>query len=121
MNSITSQAASVDYLNLLTVQLRNQDPIDPVNQEGLIDNLTQFSMLEGLEKMNASFEQILQLQEVSQGIDLVGKTVHYQDPATGAVKVGEVQEMFSGNGSINLSVDGELIQLQSVRGVSHED
>lgn len=118
MNNIGSQVASVDYLQLLSVQLRNQDPIDPVKQEGLIDDLTQFSMLEGIEEMNTSFEQILKLQEISQGINLVGKTVQYQDPATGAIRAGEVSDMFSTEDAINLVVGGDTVQLQSVVGVS---
>lgn len=114
MNQISSQVATVDYLQLLTVQLRNQDPIDPVKQEGLIDDLTQFSMLEGIEDMNTSFQQILQLQQVSQGIDLVGKTVQFQDPVTGAIRSGEASEMFNNQGEIRLAVDGQSIGLQHV-------
>lgn len=119
MNGITSQVATVDYLQLLTVQLQNQDPIDPVDQDGLINDLTQFSMLEGIESMNSSFEEMLRLQELTQGQGLVGKTVQYPDPATGEMKSGEATNLFTIDGSMNLLVNGDTVSVKNVVGVSN--
>ena len=113
---ISSQVATVDYLQLLTVQLQNQDPIDPVDQEGLINDLTQFSMLEGVENLNASFENMLRLQEISQGMSLVGKTVQFED--AGELKSGRVDEFFTSEGAINLMVDGNSVPINQVIGVT---
>ena len=118
MNGISSQVATVDYLQLLTVQLQNQDPIDPVDQEGLINDLTQFSMLEGVEDLNASFESMLRLQEITQGMNLVGKTIQYEDSLTGEVKSGRADEFFTSQQAINLLVGGETVSISNVIGVS---
>ena len=115
-SGITSQVATVDYLQLLTVQLQNQDPIDPVDQEGLINDLTQFSMLEGIEGLNASFEDMLRLQEVSQGMNLVGKTIEFEG-ADGELASGKVDEFFTVADSINLLVNGEGVPVEKVVGV----
>lgn len=115
---ISSQVATVDYLQLLTVQLQNQDPIDPVDQEGMLSDLAQFSMLEGIETMNTSFESMLRLQEVTQGVDLVGKTVQFQDDVTGELKSGSVEELVTAGNAINLIIDGQSIPISSVIGVS---
>lgn len=120
MNGITSQVATVDYLQLLTVQLQNQDPIDPVDQEGLIKDLTQFSMLEGIENLNASFEQMLKLQEISRGVGLVGKTVSYQDEVSDVIKTGRATDLFTRDGSFQLLVDGQTISLDEIVGISAE-
>ncbi|MDB4368487.1 hypothetical protein N9Z38_03050, partial [Mariniblastus sp.] len=56
MPGITSQVATNDFLNLLTVQLKNQDPMEPVNQEDFIAQLAQFSQLEQTEALNSNFE-----------------------------------------------------------------
>ncbi|MEO1528514.1 MAG: flagellar hook capping FlgD N-terminal domain-containing protein [Planctomycetota bacterium] len=111
--SISSQLATVDYLELLTIQLRNQDPIDPVDQEGLINDLTQFSMLEGVEDLNASFSEVLKIQELGQGLDFVGKNVNYRD-ANDEVKFGRVSEMFNGTDGVTLIVNGESIPVGNV-------
>ncbi len=117
-SGITSQIATVDYLQLLTVQLQNQDPIDPVDQEGMINDLAQFSMLEGVENLNTSFESMLRLQEVTQGVDLVGKTVQYQDDSSGELKSGIVSELMTAGDSINLLVDGQTVSIGNVVSVS---
>lgn len=117
MEGITSQVATVDYLQLLTIQLQNQDPIDPVDQEGLINDLTQFSQLEGLENLNTSFSQMLKLQEINQGLGLVGKEVSYQDIATGEVKTGKATEMWSTADSLNVIVEGQTVSIESIIGV----
>jgi len=118
MNGITSQVATVDYLQLLTVQLQNQDPIDPVDQEGLIGDLAQFSMLEGVEGLNGSFDQMLQLQQATQGMNLVGQNVQYQDPITGESRSGLASEMFTAGNTVNVLVDGETVDVTNVTGVS---
>ena len=109
MNGITSQTATVDYLQLLRVQLQNQDPIDPVDQEGLINDLTQFSMLEGIEELNSSFDEMLKIQELTQGLGFVGKQVQYQDAVSGDVKSGVATDVFTTQGSMTLLVDGETV------------
>jgi flagellar basal-body rod modification protein FlgD len=118
MNGITSQVATVDYLQLLTVQLQNQDPIDPIDQEGLINDLTQFSMLEGVEDLNGTFEQMLQLQKATQGMNLVGKTVQYQDPITGEIASGQATEMFTAGDTVNVIVGDKTVDVLNVVGVT---
>ena len=115
---ITSQVATVDYLQLLTAQLRNQDPIDPVDQQGMINDLTQFSQLEGLEKLNDSFDNMLKMQELSQGTSLVGKQVTFENSITGQIKSGVVDEAFSSGDRTRLIVGGESIALDDVRSVT---
>ena len=79
MPGITSDVATTDFLNLLTVQLKNQDPISPVAQEDFIAQLSQFSTLEQIESLNSNFEQLLQVSELNQGISLVGREAEYTD------------------------------------------
>ena len=117
MDGITSQDATVDYLQLLTVQLQNQDPIDPVDQEGLINDLTQFSMLDGIESLNATFEEMLKLQELSQGVGFIGKNVQYQT-ADGELRSGIATETFTGESGLSILVDGASVNLNDVVSVS---
>ncbi|MFK7737104.1 MAG: flagellar hook capping FlgD N-terminal domain-containing protein [Pirellulaceae bacterium] len=120
MPGISSATATVDYLELLTVQLKNQDPIDPVDQEGLINDLTQFSILEGIEEMNTSFEQMLKLQEISQGVGLVGKNVSYQDANSGEIRSGKVSDILTTSDAISLLVDGQQVNISNIIGVSDD-
>ena len=117
MPGITSDVATSDFLNLLTIQLKNQDPIDPVKQEDFISQLSQFSMLEEIESLNSSFEQILQIEQLNQGIGLVGKQAEYLNTETGERSTGIVQQMFADQGPVDLLINGERISLSLVSGV----
>jgi flagellar basal-body rod modification protein FlgD len=116
-SGISSKIATTEYLELLTIQLQNQDPIDPVKQDDFVAQLAQFSVLEGIEGLNASFESMLKLQEVSQGLDLVGKEVDYLDILSGEIKSGTVDEFFVDQGVINLMVNGQTVSVDLIAGV----
>lgn len=71
-----------DFLHLLTVQLRYQDPMNPMENTDFIAQMAQFSSLEQLQNMNQSLEKGLgseaQLQDAfrnSMATSLVGRTV----------------------------------------------
>ncbi len=115
--SFNSGIAKTEFLHLLTIQLRNQDPLDPVKQEDFIGQLTQFSMLEGVENLNASFKSMLRLQEISQGLNLVGKNVDYADVQSGEIKSGMVEEFYVEQGIIMLVIGGKSISVDLIVGV----
>ena len=118
---ISSQVATTEFLTLLTIQLQNQDPIDPVKQEDFIGQLSQFSMLEGVENLNASFGSMLKLQEISQGLELVGKNVDYLDIESGEITTGRIDELFVDQGLVNLMVNGNPISVDLIAGVKASD
>jgi flagellar basal-body rod modification protein FlgD len=71
-----------EFMQLLTVQLRHQDPLDPMNNEEMIAQLAQFSSLEQLENMNANLESSINLDLMltqvlnnTAAAGLIGKTV----------------------------------------------
>ena len=71
-----------DFLRLLTVQLRHQDPLNPMENTDFIAQMAQFSSLEQLQNMNKSLEQGLgseaELQRAlsnNLATDLVGRRV----------------------------------------------
>lgn len=117
-NGLTSATATVDYLNLLTIQLQNQDPIDPVDQEGLVNDLTQFSILEGIEGLNASFADLVSLQELSNGASIVGKVIQFQDPSSGELLEGPVDTVLKTGDGLSAIVGENAIPLNQILGVS---
>lgn len=47
-----------DFLRLLTTQLRNQDPLNPMDNTAFVAQTAQFSSLEQLQNMNSSLQQL---------------------------------------------------------------
>ncbi len=67
-----------DFLKLLVEQLKNQDPLNPMESTEFTAQLAQFSSLEQLSNMNENFEY-LRLYQASinnaQAVGFIGKTV----------------------------------------------
>ena len=66
------------FLQLFTAQLKNQNPLDPMENEAFVAQLAQFSSVEGIKGMQASLETMvgnLREQSLLSGSQLVGKRV----------------------------------------------
>ena len=47
-----------DFIRLLTTQLKQQDPTDPVDNKEMIAQMAQFSSLSGIEQINSTLKDI---------------------------------------------------------------
>lgn len=63
------------FLELLTAQLVNQNPLEPMNDRDFFAQMAQLGTVQGLDKMNKSME-------VAQASNLIGKTVTAVRPMT---------------------------------------
>ncbi len=59
------------FLNLLITQLKNQDPLDPLDANEFTSQLVQFASVEQQIYQNANLEKLLSLQQNSQVADMV--------------------------------------------------
>ncbi len=113
-----SQVTSDEFLKLLVTQLQNQDPLNPISNSDFAAQLAQFSTLGGIEKLNTSFSDLLLLQELTQGANLVGKTVVFQPLGQTGTQTGIVDAADVQDGKLQLSIGGSLIPLSQVRGIT---
>jgi len=74
----SAEDASERFLTLLVTQLKNQDPLNPVDNAQMTSQMAQISTVSGIEKLNTSIEsmasQFVQSQ-MMQGAALVGREV----------------------------------------------
>lgn len=108
------------FLQLLVLELQNQDPLEPVDNSQMIAQLAQFSSLEGMEKLNSSFEMLTgnvdQLNFISaQG--LIGKFVEGVNDA-GEVAIGRVDSVYLDGSIVVLNVEGEIVPMSNVLSIS---
>jgi len=95
----------MDYMNLLVTQLRNQNPLEPLDNNQMASQLAQFSQLQQLETMNTSFADVLATAKRTYANSLIGKEVSFEaETESGATDVtsGVVQQVFN-------SVDGQIL------------
>lgn len=98
------------FFKLLITQLKNQDPLQPMEDKEFIAQMAQFSSLEQMQNMNQNLSKFMELREVSQGAALIGKKIE------GTVEAGEKEEVvegvvekvsFEGDKAFALLEDGE--------------
>ncbi len=73
-----NQMGKDEFLKLLTYQLQNQDPMNPMDQSKMTGELAQFSQLEQLSNLNTKFDQVQKNQGVQEkfyAASFVGKQV----------------------------------------------
>lgn len=66
------------FLKLLTTQLQNQNPLDPMKNEAFVAQLAQFSQLEGITNMSTSLSDVadvIRSDRILSGSNLIGKSV----------------------------------------------
>ena len=99
ISEITSASnIQMDYMKLLITQLQNQNPLEPLDNNEMATQLAQFSQLQQLETMNASFSEVLIATQRNYANSLLGKTVTFysQDAITGELvqQKGTVDSVF---------------------------
>ncbi len=78
VNKKANDDAQTRFLTLLTTQLRNQDPMNPLENAEVTSQLAQMSTVDGIERLNAMFQQFLHAQESAEAMHaaaLVGRGV----------------------------------------------
>jgi flagellar basal-body rod modification protein FlgD len=108
-----------DFLKLMIAQLQAQNPLEPSNGTEYISELAQFSQLEQTTNLAQSSSQSDTAQRVAQAVGLIGHTVSYTDPSTGATQSGAVQSVEIAPEGATLTVEGTPgIELAGVTEVS---
>jgi flagellar basal-body rod modification protein FlgD len=102
-----------DFLNLMMIQLKNQDPSNPSDPSAYLSQLATFSQLEQETQIAASSSSSAAAQETASALGLLGHTVNYTD-ATGATQTGTVSK-------IDFSSSGPSLTIGSNTGVTLGD
>lgn len=104
-----------DFLNLLVMQLRYQDPLNPTDDKEFIGQMAQFSALEQMQNLNTSFA-------ATKAYSLIGKRViaNITDPSTKRVTEidGDVSSVMYSGGKYYVIVRGVEVPLDDVVSVT---
>jgi flagellar basal-body rod modification protein FlgD len=95
-NSVLGQN---DFLKLMIAQLQAQNPLEPSNGNEYVTELAQFTQLEQTTNLASA-------GELSNAVQLIGHTVAYSDPSSGAAATGKVESVQSTASGPTLTVEG---------------
>jgi flagellar basal-body rod modification protein FlgD len=117
----TQQLGKQDFLKLLMAQLRNQDPMKPMDDSQMIAQMAQFSALEATQQLQQTIQQSNNVQTIFQAGALIGKYVQANESdgtnTTGAVS-GVSFTSTNGVVSPTLQVGGKDVDYSTIVQVS---
>jgi flagellar basal-body rod modification protein FlgD len=99
-----------DFLKLLITQLRNQDPLNPLDQNQFLAQTAQFTSLENLQNISGQLAEMTKLAQgttFAQGASLLGKTAAAagRDFALGSAPAS-LPFLLAGSGSVQIDILG---------------
>jgi len=121
-NSMSSLGIN-DFIQLMTTQLKYQDPTQPQDSTQFVAQLAQFSTVSGVQQMNSSISSLLTQLKSSQAVSatsLVGHTVLVQGksmPVTAGQSVVGAVDTPSNASNVNVTVtdaSGQVVKHLSV-------
>jgi flagellar basal-body rod modification protein FlgD len=95
-----------DFLKLMVAQLQSQDPLQPTESSAYVGQLAQFTELEQVTNLAKTSETSAGAQQQAQAVALIGHTVSYEDPTTGVIAQGPVQNVQITSTGATLTVGG---------------
>lgn len=115
----TKQQSQVDkdlFLQILTTQLRNQDPTQPMEDREMIAQMAQFSTLEQISNLNQAFNQFIDSQQVdiSRYSTMINKEVTWTDDVTGKEESGVVKGIIKKDDQFYYQVNDEEIPVGNI-------
>lgn len=124
-SSLGSQLGQDAFLKLLTTQLRNQDPLHPMDDTQSVAQLAQFSSVQATTELKDAFATFQSNFSVMQSAGLLGKTVSAQatDSSGNVISVNGLVKTISvingqpmitlvdANGKLMVDSNGQPLQL----------
>jgi flagellar hook assembly protein FlgD len=121
IGSATNQV--MDYMTLLITELQNQNPLEPLDNQQMAQQLAQFSQLEMTEEMNnnietmnstmgtmnSTFQGTLLMAELDYARSLLGKQVTFYSNDYDQIITGQVRRINIIDNKPNLEVHGKTI------------
>ena len=101
------------FLQMLMTELQNQNPMNPNSSDPMsfVTELAQFTSVEQETDTAQSTSTLASGQNASTAIALIGHTVNYTDPTSGATDTGTVQ-------SVELTSSGPTLTINGTSGIA---
>lgn len=118
VNRTSGQVGQADFLMLMTQQLKNQDPLKPLDSQQFLGQLAQFSTVQGIEQMQNAMGAMASVMESDQTLraaSLVGHQALVEasliEVPAGAGASGEIDATQAGAVTLEISdANGNLVR-----------
>jgi flagellar basal-body rod modification protein FlgD len=105
-NTIGKDPTEDRFLKLLIAQMKNQDPLNPLDNAQVTSQMAQINTVQGIAQLNTSMLSMLNQFQDAQAITLPGRRVLVDGNSLTLAKTGDV---LSAKGGFDLSQDAERV------------
>ena len=106
-----------NFLNLLTTQLENQDPLNPMSDTDFIAQMANFSSLQEMTTLTQNFSDFSASDLVTAAQGYLGNQVTVTDPTLGSV-TGTVTGVDISSGTPEIMVNGTNYDISAIQSIS---
>jgi flagellar basal-body rod modification protein FlgD len=96
----TAAAAQDTFMKLLVTQMKNQDPLNPLDNAQVTSQLAQLSTVTGIEKMNTTLQSLIGSYQSSQTLQAAGMIGH------GVLATGSSLNLSNGQAPFGIDLPG---------------
>ncbi len=114
--SSSKQLTQQDFLQLLSTQMQNQDPMQPMDDSQFMAQMAQFSTLQATTTMSTDMTALRAHTDINTATDLVGKKVTITNSTVGTV-TGDVTGVDASSGAAQVIIGGKSYSLGDITGV----
>lgn len=105
------------FLRLFLTQVKNQNPMEPMDNSEFTSQLAQMGQLEQISQLSSNFEKFLKAQELSYGSSLIGREVTYAAADSDEPQTGVVEGIRLVDGEVKLVIGDDLVPLSAVTAI----
>ena len=114
------EMSSMDFLKLLITQLSNQDPLEPMKNQELLEQLSAIRSLESNMTIAENFRTLLDHQQLASATLLIGGWVTGVD-VNGELVEGRVERVVMDRSGVRVQIGDHEIALRNIQLVGVED
>lgn len=112
----TAAAAQDTFMKLLVTQMKNQDPLNPLDNAQVTSQLAQLSTVTGIEKMNATLQSLIGSYQSSQTLQAASMIGHGVLVAGSSLNLNNGQAPFGID--LNTSADDVKVTIKNASGMA---
>jgi len=111
----TTTDAQNRFLKLLTTQLKNQDPLNPMDNAQMTSQLAQISTVDGIERLNATLQKLVSNSVDAEATQAAGLVGHKVMVAGSALQLGTSGAL--GGIDLTTAADQVVVTVKDVNGL----
>lgn len=103
-----------DYMELMVTQLKNQNPLEPMENKEFISQMAQFSQVQGVNKIAQLVESSTPFNKLSSATSMLGQTIEYKGDDENTTESGTVEQVIRQDGKTKLDIGNDQIAIDRV-------